>query len=116
MIHVRTINGKRHQKRVRGAGRVGFLARRDEFAKLIEAGHPLRSIYNDHQDALDISYSQFTRYVTRYIRTVDDGSGGSRERPKGDATEDRPSSRGDQGTPQPFQFDPTAGRNKDDLI
>lgn len=104
------------KKRERGAGRVSFLAQRDEFAKLIEAGHPLRSIYTDHQDGLGIGYTQFTRYVTRYIRTGEEGTGKGRERSKGEATESRPRSSGAQGTPQPFQFDPTATRTKDDLI
>lgn len=79
------------KKRERGAGRVSFLAQRDEFAKLIEAGHPLRSIYTDHQDGLGIGYTQFTRYVTRYIRTVEDGRGRGHEGSKRDATQGRPS-------------------------
>lgn len=53
---------------------MGFLAWRDEFAKLIEAGHTLRSIYTDHQDGIGIGYTQFTRYVTHYIRTGEEGT------------------------------------------
>ncbi|MGI4837305.1 MAG: TraK family protein [Janthinobacterium lividum] len=49
----------------RGAGRVVFLARLDDFRKLIDAGHPLRAIYDDYAEQLGIGYPQFTRYVGR---------------------------------------------------
>lgn len=51
----------------KGAGRVAFLARLDSFASLMNAGHPQRSIYDDHAASLGISYSQFNRYVGKYI-------------------------------------------------
>ncbi|MFJ7316424.1 TraK family protein [Pseudomonas sp. NPDC098747] len=53
----------------RGAGRVAFLAHAEDFRKLVEAGHPLLAIYERHQGLLGISYSQFARYVARYIRS-----------------------------------------------
>jgi len=55
---------KTHRK---GAGRVAFLARADLFRSLVEAGHPQRSIYDDHAADLGISYSQFNRYVGKYL-------------------------------------------------
>ena len=53
------------KKVYRGAGRVAFLARLDDFRKLIDAGHPLRAIYDDYAEQLGIGYPQFTKYVGR---------------------------------------------------
>jgi len=50
-----------------GAGRVAFLSQKDMFRSLIKAGHPFTSIYADHGAALGISYTQFTRYVRKYL-------------------------------------------------
>ncbi|WP_338509670.1 TraK family protein [Pseudomonas poae] len=62
------------KKVYRGAGRVAFLARLDDFRKLIDAGHPLRAIYDDYAEQLGIGYPQFTKYVGRYVREKkDDG-------------------------------------------
>lgn len=51
----------------RGAGRVAFIAAKDEIAKLIESGLSLREIYEGVGDSLGIGYPQFTRYVSRYL-------------------------------------------------
>lgn len=51
----------------KGAGRVAFLAHADEFRALLTAGHPQRAIYDDHAAGLGISYSQFNRYVGKYL-------------------------------------------------
>lgn len=56
----------------RGAGRVAFLARRAEIQGLLDAGHPLRAIYEARKDQLGTGYPQFTRYVRRYMRKPDD--------------------------------------------
>lgn len=51
----------------RGAGRVAFLASKDLFRSLFEQGHSQRAIYDDHGSRLGITYSQFNRYMTRYL-------------------------------------------------
>jgi len=111
-----------------GAGRVAFLARLDEFRHLIQAGWPVTVVYENHGgDNTGLSYSQFTRYVGKYIR--------------------KPTKRGAEQptipdeirlpvTPQPeqmqssastvpattskrrpgFWHDPNSGNNRDDLI
>ncbi len=56
------------KKPVRGAGRVAFLARQEGIKKMTEEGHPLLSIYQKYEGDLNISYSQFVRYVGRYIK------------------------------------------------
>ena len=55
----------------RGAGRVAFLARLADFQRLLDAGHPMRAIYDDHREQLGIGYPQFTKYVGRYVRKSD---------------------------------------------
>ncbi len=60
----------------RGAGRVAFLARLEQFRELLAAGNEQRTIYDDFggEAELGISYSQFNRYVVRYITGAkDDG-------------------------------------------
>ncbi|HBO0936943.1 TPA: hypothetical protein NHZ32_003396 [Pseudomonas aeruginosa] len=53
-----------------GAGRVAFLARLEEFRVLIQAGWPVTVVYENHGgDKTSLSYSQFARYVGKYIRT-----------------------------------------------
>ncbi|MCC8940334.1 hypothetical protein H8A99_28715 [Bradyrhizobium sp. Arg68] len=58
---------KAPKKTRRGAGRVAFLARVEDFRKMVEAGHPLLGIYESNAGDLGISYSQFARYVAQYI-------------------------------------------------
>ncbi|MGE4411070.1 MAG: TraK family protein [Sphingobium sp.] len=55
----------------RGSGRVAFLARLADFQRLLDAGHPMRAIYDDYGDELGIGYPQFTKYVGRYVRKSD---------------------------------------------
>ena len=57
------------ETRRRGVGRVAFLARLDEFRILIEAGWPITLIYEDHGISTGLSYSQFARYIGKYVRT-----------------------------------------------
>lgn len=54
-------------KLLRGAGRVAFLARIEAIGKAISEGYTLTVVYNDHQKHLGISYSQFARYVSKFI-------------------------------------------------
>ncbi|WP_182333657.1 TraK family protein [Stenotrophomonas acidaminiphila] len=60
---------KAPKEALRGAGRVAFLARVADFRKLVDGGHPLLGIYESNKDDLGISYSQFARYVAKYIRS-----------------------------------------------
>ncbi|OOV93541.1 TraK family protein [Pseudomonas sp. MF4836] len=119
------------KKVYRGAGRVAFLARLDDFRKLIDAGHPLRAIYDDYAEQLGIGYPQFTKYVGRYVRKEKDdwhqrkGSGKSTSQslspaPTG-AVGGQP---GHSVIPHPkpgskragFDHNPNSGNIRDDLI
>lgn len=63
---------KKQIKRRRGDGRVAFLAYADDFRELLNAGHPQRAIFDDYMQRLGISYSQFNRYVGRYLLVGND--------------------------------------------
>ncbi len=50
-----------------GLGRITFKAHFAEIQQEIEAGYPLTQIYEKRKDKLGIAYTQFTRYVGKYI-------------------------------------------------
>ena len=54
-------------KRMRGSGRIAFLAQRNEIAAELEAGWPVKASYLARADRLAISYQQFNRYVNAFI-------------------------------------------------
>lgn len=62
-------------KRMKGTGRVGFLAHKVEIAAELEAGWPVKAVYQARAEKLGISYPQFVRYVNADIR-------GRAQRPK----------------------------------
>jgi hypothetical protein len=101
------------KKNSRGAGRVAFLARIEEFRKMIDAGYTLLAIYEKYEKPLKIGYSQFARYVTRYIRSK------PRHENEGEkpvpATETKTIDPGGKRKPG-FTHDPSSGKNRDDLI
>lgn len=59
------------EKRRRGAGRAAFLARIEPIKAAVERGLPLTIIYDEHGTGMGLSYSQFHRYVARYVRNDD---------------------------------------------
>lgn len=67
---------------IRGSGRVGFLARMDGIKKMIDAGHPLLFIYKEHEKHLSISYSQFVKYVHKFIRSKSTEDKSAKPKPK----------------------------------
>jgi hypothetical protein len=118
-------------KRYRGSGRIGFFAHRDDFQRLIDAGHPLRAIYDEYRDALGVGYSQFAKYVRRYLQKAsydrhqreDEGAPQVPSPTAGRHAPARSPRPGEQpaGTPtgklaDTFVHDPNAGNTRDDLI
>lgn len=83
---------KEKKNTIRGAGRVGFLARRDDIKKMIEAGHPLLSIYQQYEKDMSIGYSQFVKYVHKFIRSKPSEAKSPEERKlkKPESGDDRP--------------------------
>lgn len=113
-----------NRKPRRGAGRVAFLAHLEQFRKLIEAGNEQRTIYDEFggETQLGISYSQFNRYVVRYITGAKQD--GHQRKDGGPLAPPRPSpapaGAGARTTedkkPAVFQHDPSSGNHRDDLI
>jgi hypothetical protein len=60
---------KRVETKELGAGRVAFLARKDAIKEKIESGRTSMSVYREYQKQIDISYSQFARYVNKFIKS-----------------------------------------------
>lgn len=113
-----------NRKPRRGAGRVAFLAHLEQFRKLIEAGNEQRTIYDEFggETQLGISYSQFNRYVVRYITGAK--SDGHQKKEGGQPAISRPSpasagagARTAEVKKQTvFQHNPSSGNDRDDLI
>lgn len=110
-------------KKRRGVGRVAFLARIDDFRKLLEAGHSLLAIYEIHGDELGISYSQFARYVATYLRSkVSHEQTNTATRFSGAQTNQTAGQGGNPGTiTKPatgggFKHNPNSGNDRDDLV
>lgn len=59
---------KEPKKAIRGSGRVAFLARLEGIKTMVQEGHPLLSIYQTYESDLPFRYSQFVKYVNRYIK------------------------------------------------
>ncbi|EAO2851304.1 hypothetical protein E2Y33_23275 [Salmonella enterica] len=119
------------KKVYRGAGRAAFLAHVDTFRELLDAGHPMRAIYDDHAERLGIGYPQFTRHVSKFIRKEKDNGhqrkGGEQIAPAspspastggaGGSTEGKPAPELKPGAKRPgFEHNPNSGNNRDDLI
>lgn len=68
------MSNEKPEKKVRGAGRVAFIAMMDTIKVELEQGHTARSIYNRHQDKFEgvLGYWQYCQYM-RVLR--DQGAG-----------------------------------------
>lgn len=54
--------------RMKGFGRVAFIAHLAEITAELDAGWPIKAIYDNRKQRLGVSYVQFTRYVDQFIR------------------------------------------------
>jgi hypothetical protein len=61
-------------KRMKGSGRIAFLAQQNEIASELKAGWPVKASYLARVDKLGMSYQQFARYVDAFIRNPDQQS------------------------------------------
>lgn len=86
-----------------------FLALMPVIATKLAAGSKRRTLYEEHRQALDISYAQFTRYVARHITGTAKPRGN--DTPAGSPRPQAPHSAGPIYTPaaarKTFAFDPT---------
>lgn len=121
----------------RGVGRVAFLAKLDEFRRLIEAGWSIALIYEDRGISTGLSYSQFARYIGKYVRTPPTRNRSTKQpntqpameemssepippslSPRPNTNPERPPARAGS-TPKNraiFFHDPNSGNNRDDLM
>lgn len=68
-------------KRMKGTGRVAFMAQLADITAERDAGWPLKAIYEAHRERLGISYAQFTRYVDRIVRRAQHGESADSAQP-----------------------------------
>ncbi len=96
----------------RGIGRVAFLAHLPAIQQGVDEGWPLTALYEKHQAELVITYSQFARYVARYITKAAHATPAQTiEKPHPStlpesATQSRPPAGGAGAEPPRFVFDP----------
>jgi hypothetical protein len=57
------------RKRMKGMGRVAFLAQLDPIKAELDAGWPIKAVFQKRTDKLAMSYAQFARYVDKLIRS-----------------------------------------------
>ena len=58
-------------KRMKGIGRVAFMAQLADITADLDAGWPVKAVYQKWAGNLGMSYVQFTRYVDRIVRQGD---------------------------------------------
>ena len=56
------------RRRVKGLGRVAFIANLQEITVELDAGWPIKAVYDKRAVRLGMSYAQFARYVDQIVR------------------------------------------------
>ena len=56
------------RRRMKGVGRVAFIAHLAEITAELDAGWPIKAVYQNRKERLGMSYAQFTRYVDQIVR------------------------------------------------
>lgn len=117
--------------RSKTVGRVAFLAHLDAIRDLLEKGHRNKEVFAELEAKLSISYSQFNRYVVRYI--VEANSDGHQKKSIAESPPVFHSPKPASNTAQQakdsatkaessthkrpiFKHDPNSGNERDDLI
>lgn len=117
--------------RSKTVGRVAFLAHFDTICDLLKKGHRHKEIFSELETKLTISYSQFNRYVARYI--LEANSDGHQRKSSGEESTVVQLAKAVSGTAQQakksansaelsshkkpiFKHDPNSGNERDDLI
>jgi hypothetical protein len=117
--------------RSKTVGRVAFLAHLDAIRDLLEKGHRNKEVFAELEAKLTISYSQFNRYVVRYI--VEANSDGHQKKSIAESPPVFHSPKPASNTAQQakdsatkaessthkrpiFKHDPNSGNERDDLI
>jgi hypothetical protein len=57
------------KKRVRkGTGKVAFMAHLEGIKKMLDAGYPMISVFEEYEKKLSIKSGQFGKYVRKYVK------------------------------------------------
>ena len=78
IITVELLGGDCNEKPRQGTGRVASLAHLEAIRTEVEAGWTMQAVYDTHGPKLGITYSQFIRYVSRFVKEKTPG----RQEPK----------------------------------
>jgi hypothetical protein len=62
------MNSPPDRRRMKGVGRVAFVAHLAEITAELDAGWPIKAVYENRKERLGMSYAQFTRYVDQIVR------------------------------------------------
>lgn len=55
-------------KRMKGTGRVSFMAQLADITAELDAGWPVKAVYEKRAQTVGISYAQFARYVEQIVK------------------------------------------------
>jgi hypothetical protein len=78
IITVELLGGDCNEQPRLGTGRVASLAHLETIRKEVEAGWTMQAVYDTYGPKLGITYSQFIRYVSRFVKEKTPG----RQEPK----------------------------------
>jgi hypothetical protein len=62
------MNALSDRRRMKGIGRVAFIAHLAEITTELDAGWPIKAVYENRKERLGMSYAQFSRYVDQIVR------------------------------------------------
>jgi hypothetical protein len=62
------MNALSDRRRMKGIGRVAFIAHLAEITTELDAGWPIKAVYENRKQRLGMSYAQFSRYVDQIVR------------------------------------------------
>lgn len=99
-----------------GDGRAAFLGHLQALQKWVGEGRTLKAFYDDHAEALKISYAQFTRHARTYIENPKPSRRRTDVKPQvTGASVSRPAPKSNPSAAPQFRHQADAG-DKDDLI
>lgn len=104
----------------KGEGRIAFIAHRERFKEMLDAGYPMKTIYEENKDILRFGYPQFTKYVARFIEAEEHQKGDEVVRQStasNSAPAEKPTEQKTGRDPKKgFSHDPNSGNARNDLI
>jgi hypothetical protein len=102
--------------RFRGAGRMAFLAHREEISQALAAGASKKAVWQLLQEKgqMPISYARFVAYTHRYIE-AGELQGSAPETTPSSERQGKPERQAPKGEPKQFHY-PGKASDKDELV